>query len=68
MLEEREAMVVEVRPWNVHGSPFLDVTLAYADRSVETARLGTESAPADLKAGERVIVRTVMRTIVELSR
>ena len=68
MLEEREAMVVEVRPWNVHGSPFLDVTLAYPDRSVETARLGTESAPADLKAGDRVIVRTVMRTIVELSR
>jgi hypothetical protein len=68
VLEEREAMVVEVRPWNVHGSPFLDVTLAYSDRSVETARLGTESAPADLKAGDRVIVRTVMRTIVELSR
>jgi hypothetical protein len=68
VLEEREAMVVEVRPWNVHGSPFLDVTLAYPDRSVETARLGTESAPADLKAGDRVIVRTVMRTIVELSR
>jgi hypothetical protein len=68
VLEEREAMVVEVRPWNVHGSPFLDVTLAYPDRSVETARLGTESAPADLKAGDRVIVRTVMRTIVGLSR
>ena len=61
-------MVVEVRPWNVHGSAFLDVTVAYPDRSVETARLGVESAPADLKAGERVIVRTVMRTIVELSR
>ena len=68
VLEEREAVVVEVRPWNVHGSPFLDVTLVYPDRSVETARLGSESAPADLKAGERVIVRTVMRTIVEVSR
>jgi len=68
MLEEREAVVVEVRPWNVHGSSFLDVTVVYADRSVETARLGSESAPADLKVGERVIVRTVMRTIVEVSR
>jgi hypothetical protein len=68
VLEEREAVVVEVRSWTIHGSPFLDVTLAYPDRSVETARLGSESAPADLKAGERVIVRTVMRTIVEVSR
>jgi hypothetical protein len=68
VLEEREAMVLEVRPWTVHGSPFLDVTLVYPDRSVETARLGAESAPADLAAGERVTVRTVMQTIVEVSR
>jgi hypothetical protein len=68
MLEEREAVVVDVKPLAVHGSAFVDVTVAYADRSVETARLGTESAPADLAAGERVVVRTVMRTIVEVSR
>jgi hypothetical protein len=68
MLEEREAVVVEVRSLAVHGSAFVDVTIAYPDRSVETARLGAESAPTDLRRGERVIVRTVMRTIVEVTR
>jgi hypothetical protein len=68
MLEEREAVVAEVRPVSIHGSAFVDVTLAFADRTVENARLGAESAPADLAVGERVIVRTVMRTIVEVSR
>jgi hypothetical protein len=68
MLDEREALVVEVRPWDVHGSRFVDVTLAYPDRRVETARLGGESVPTDLQAGERVVVRLVMATIVEVRR
>lgn len=68
MLDEREALVVEVRPWDVHGSRFVDVTLAYPDRRVETARLGDESVPVDLLAGDRVIVRLVMSTIVEVRR
>lgn len=68
MLDEREALVVEVRPWDVHGSPFVDVTLAYPDRRIETARLGGESVPTDLQSGERVVVRLVMATIVEVRR
>lgn len=68
MLEEREAVVLEVRPWDVHGSAFVDVTVTYPDRRVETARLGRESVPADLAAGERVMVRLVMNAIVEIVR
>jgi hypothetical protein len=68
MLDEKEAVVVEVRPWDVHGSGFVDVSVVYPDRTVETARLGRESAPADLRAGDRVMVRLVMGSIVEVVR
>lgn len=68
MLDEREALVVEVRPWDVHGSRFVDVTLAYPDRRLETARLGGESVPTGLLAGDRVVVKLVMATIVEVRR
>jgi hypothetical protein len=67
-LDERDALVVEVRPWDAHGSGFVDVSVVYPDRSVATARLGRESAPADLRAGEHVTVRLVMGSIVEVVR
>jgi hypothetical protein len=68
MFDEREAVVLEVRPWDVHGVPHVDVTVAYRDRQVETARLGAESAPLDLAPGEEVRVKLVMRTIVAIER
>lgn len=68
MFEERDALVLEVRSFDVHGAGFVDVTVAYADRSVSSARLGRESVPPDLKAGDRIVVRLVMNTIVEVTR
>lgn len=68
MLDERDGVVLEVRSWDVHGVPHVDVTVVYPDRTVETARLGRESAPADLVAGEAVRIRLVMSTIVEIVR
>lgn len=68
MFEERDALVVQVRPFDVHGVRHVDVTVAYPDRRTESARLGAESAPPDLAVGERVTVRLVMRTIVEIAR
>jgi hypothetical protein len=68
MLGEREALVLEVRAWDVHGVAHVDVTLAFPDGRVDTARLGSESAPADLRAGERVLVRSVLQTAVEIVR
>ena len=68
MFEERDALVLEVRPFDVHGSGFVDVTVGYLDRSVSSARLGRESVPPDLEAGERIVVRLVMNTIVGVIR
>jgi hypothetical protein len=68
VLGEREAMVLEVRQWDVHGVGYVDVTVAYRDRSVETARLGRESVPADLAAGDEVLVSTAVNMIVAIRR
>ncbi|HEX5901626.1 MAG TPA: hypothetical protein VF028_00700 [Actinomycetota bacterium] len=68
MLREREAMVVEVKPWDVHGVGYVDVTVVYQDRETETARLGPESVPDELKAGERVLVYRAVNMIVSIER
>jgi hypothetical protein len=68
MLGELEAVVVEVKPWDVHGVGYVDVTVVYPDRVLETARLGPESVPEDLGAGERVMVTKAVNMIVGIRR
>jgi hypothetical protein len=68
VLGEREALVLEVKAWDVHGVGYVDVTVAYRDRSLETARLGRESVPADLAAGDEVLVSTAANMIVGIRR
>jgi hypothetical protein len=68
MLGEREAVALQVRPYSVHGSAHVELVLAFEGEQAETVRLGAESAPADLAAGERVLVRSVMQTVVEVLR
>jgi hypothetical protein len=68
MLGEQEAVVVEVRPFDLHGVRYQDVTIAYRDRSVDQARLGPESVPADLRAGEEVLATRVVNMVVSLRR
>jgi hypothetical protein len=68
VLGDQEAMVIEIKPWDVHGVGYIDVTVAYRDRSVETARLGRESVPDDLKAGDEVVVSKAVNMIVGLRK
>ena len=68
MLGELEAVVVEVKPWDVHGVGYVDVTVVYPDRVLETARLGPESVPEDLRGGERVMVTKAVNLIVGIRR
>lgn len=56
--------MVQAEPFDVHGVGHVDVTVVYPDRRVETARLGRESVPPDLQAGDHVIVDLVMNMIV----
>ena len=61
-------MVRDVRPWDVHGVPYVDVTVGYEDGSHEVARLGTESVPEQLTVGERVVVSRAVNMIVSIRR
>jgi hypothetical protein len=67
-LGEQEAVVVDVKPWDVHGVGYIDVTVAYRDRTVETARLGRESVPEDLEAGDEVLVSKAVNVIVAIRK
>jgi hypothetical protein len=68
VLGEQEAVVLEVKPWDVHGVAYVDVTVVFPDRAVENARLGAESIPMDLEAGERVMVSRAVNMIVAIRR
>lgn len=68
MLGEVEAVVLEVKAWDVHGVGYVDVTVAYKDRTTETARLGPESVPEDLQSGDQVLVSKAVNMIVAIRR
>ena len=60
--------MVEVSLVQMRGAPYADVTVRYPDGVVATARLGRESIPVDLMAGERVMVQAAMSVIVAVRR
>jgi hypothetical protein len=68
VLSAREAVVAEVRRYEIHGAPFVEVALAFPDRTFEKAQLGAESVPEALAAGDPVIVRSAMNVVVALER
>jgi hypothetical protein len=68
MLGEREAMVLDVRGFDVHGVGYVDVTVGYRDGATTTARLGRESVPGDLRTGEVVLVSSAMNLVVAIRR
>ncbi len=68
VLGEREAVVLEIRAADVHGVAYVDVAVGFPDRTVAQARLGGESVPEGLVAGETVLASTVMGQLVGLRR
>jgi uncharacterized linocin/CFP29 family protein len=68
VLGEQEAVVVEISPFDVHGVIYQDVTIAYRDRSVDSARLGPEGVPENLRAGEVVLATKVANMVISLRR
>ena len=68
VLGEQEATVADVRPFDLHGVTYYDVTVVYADQSVEQARLGPEAVPDGLQRGEGVLATRVANMVVSLRR
>jgi hypothetical protein len=68
VLAEHDAVVLEIRPVDLHGLTYYDVTVRFPDRSVEHSRLGPEGIPDGLQPGERVRATRVANMIIELRR
>jgi hypothetical protein len=65
---EEEAVVLEIKPFNLHGVMYQDVTVTFKDRSVDNARLGPEGVPDDLQPGEVVLATKVANMLISLRR
>lgn len=68
MLREEEAVVVDIKPFNLHGVNYQDVTITFPDRSIDHARLGPEGVPENLQPGEVVLAMRVSNMVVSLRR
>ena len=68
MLGDREALVREVKPFDLHGVTYYDVALTLSDGGAQSARLGPEAVPEGLKAGDRVVATLAANMVVSLRR
>jgi hypothetical protein len=66
MLGEEEAIVLEVTPFDLHGVRYYDLAVGFPDRTVQQARLGAESVPDGLKAGDHVLATRVANMVVSV--
>ena len=63
MFGEQEAVVIGVKPFDLHGVTYYDVTVLIADRSLEQPRLGTEGVPERIHPGDHAVA---MRAAVSI--
>lgn len=69
MLGEHAAVVLEVKPFDLHGVKYADVTVKFdGSEAADTARLGPEAVPEGLQPGERVLAMRAANMIVSLRR
>jgi hypothetical protein len=68
MLDEEDAVVLEVNPLDLHGVRYYDLAVGFPDRSVQQARLGAESVPNGLEKGDRVLATRVANMVISVRR
>jgi hypothetical protein len=66
VIGEQEAVVTAVRPFDLHGVRYYDLELKFPDGNVQTARLGSESVPDGLNAGDQVLVTMAANMAVSI--
>lgn len=68
VLGDREGVVDQVRPVDIHGVTYFDVSLKTDDGGVLSARLGPEAVPDGLSPGDRVVATMAANMMVSLRR
>lgn len=67
----REVLVTKVQPVSIHGQISLDVSFVNPDDpqgQVSLARIGPESVPRSLEAGDRVILHYMVGVVTSITR
>lgn len=67
----REALVTKVQPVSIHGQISLDVYFVDPEDpqgQVSLARVGPESVPKDLEAGDRVTLHYLVGAVTAITR
>ena len=67
----KEAVVQKVQPVSIHGQISLDVYFADPDDpqgQVSLARIGPESVPKNLEAGDRVVLHYLLGVVTSITR
>jgi hypothetical protein len=66
----REVIVRKIQPVSIHGQISLDVYYVEPDNpeQVRIARVGQESVPRGLEAGDRALVHYVLGVATEVTR
>jgi len=67
----KQAQVTRVQPVSIHGQISLDVYFIDPDDAqgqVSLARIGPESVPRDLEAGDRVILHYMLGVVTAIER
>jgi hypothetical protein len=68
VLGDQEAVVTEVRPFDLHGVTYYDLALTLSDGTTQSARLGPEAVPEGVKVGDRVLATMAANMVVSLRR
>ncbi|MEO8076843.1 MAG: hypothetical protein ABI818_10965 [Acidobacteriota bacterium] len=67
----RTVVVTKVQPVSIHGQISLDVSFVDPDDAqgqVSLARIGPESVPRNLEAGDRVELHYLLGAVTEITR
>ena len=67
----KEAVVQKIQPVSIHGQISLDVYYADPDDSqaqIRVARVGPESVPRNLEAGDRVTLHYLLGIVTQITR
>ncbi|HEY7401257.1 MAG TPA: hypothetical protein VH989_10235 [Actinomycetota bacterium] len=65
---EEEAVVLEVKPFDLHGVTYQDVTVRFRDQSIDSARLGPEGVPEGVLPGDVVLATRIANMLISIRR
>ena len=66
----REAVIRQVQPYELHGTPYYQLIFSYADEPnvAREARLASDAVYPDPQPGDAVLVEAVLNMVMEIKK